>query len=342
MLSMDDPRNHCESLLKVFPHSIATSEYLSDDPLFFAARCPYEEPRMRHDLGHMDVKCQWCGALHWMNEKLSDSSTSHPMFGMCCNGGKVILPVLRDPPQALKVLFEYNDPQAKEFRENIWKYNRAFAFTSLQVNEDHTVNERRRGLPVFRIQGELRHRGGPLFPAADHPPTYAQLYFYNSQAALEHRRQQNSGLNRETLRILQEILLSHHQYAHIYCHAYNILQHYDSNNDTFIRLRVAPGHDHRRYNLPTADEVAVILPGVDGGDTNLSQCDIILHTRMGGLQIINDLHPAYVPLYYVLLFPYGKNGWHSALKLRSLDNGHTVAKRLTQTRYVAYRLQVRE
>ena len=144
------------------------------------------------------------------------------------------------------------------------------------------------------------------------------------------------------MRILQEILLSHHQYAHIYRHAYNILQHYDSNNDAFIRLRVAPGHDRRRYNLPTADEVAVILPGVDGGDTNLSQRDIILHTRMGGLQIINDLHPAYVPLYYVLLFPYGENGWHSALKLRSPDDGHTVAKRLTQTRYVAYRLQVRE
>ena len=25
---------------------------------------------IRYDLGHMDIKCPWCGALHWMNEKL--------------------------------------------------------------------------------------------------------------------------------------------------------------------------------------------------------------------------------------------------------------------------------
>ena len=81
------------------------------------------------------------------------------------------------------------------------------------------------------------------------------------------------------------------------------------------RTWVAPGHDRRRYNLPTADEVAVILPGMEGDSMQLSQRDIVLQNRAGGLQIINDLHPAYVPLYYVLLFPYSKNGWHPALSL---------------------------
>jgi hypothetical protein len=290
----------------------------------------------------MEVKCRWCGALHWMNEKLSHSTTSSPVFGLCCNSGKVVLPFLRDPPRTLKALLERNDRQGKDFRENIWKYNRAFAFTSLQVTEDHSVNERRRGPPVFRIQGELHHRGGPLFPAADRPPTYAQLYFYDTQAALEHRCLQNSGLNPDTLRTLQDMLLNHHQYAPIYRHAYEILERYDPDDDVSIRLRVAPGHDRRRYNLPTADEVAVILPGMEGDSMQLSQRDIVLQNRAGGLQIINDLHPAYVPLYYVLLFPYGENGWHPALSLHSPDSGQTVAKRLTQTRYVAYRLHVRE
>ena len=68
----------------------------------------------------------------------------------------------------------------------------------------------------------------------------------------------------------------------------------------------------------------------------LSQCDIILQNRAGELQIINDLHPAYVPLYYVLLFPYSENGWHPELNLRSPDSGQTIAKRLTHTQYVAY------
>ena len=249
---------------------------------------------------------------------------------------------MRDPPEILKVLLESNDHQGKDFRENIWKYNRAFAFTSLQVTEDHTVNERRRGPPVFRIQGELHHRGGPLLPAKDHPPTYAQLYFYDPQAALEHRCSQNSGLNRNTMRVLQDMLLNHNRYAPVYQHAYEILEHYDPNDDIAICLRITPEHDQRRYNLPTANEVAVILPGVDGETVRHSQRDIVLYKRSGALRIINSLNPAYVPLYYVLLFPYGENGWHPELKLRSPNSGQLTNKRLTQTRYVAYQLHIRE
>ena len=77
-----------------------------------------------------------------MDEKLSQSPTMNPIFGLCCNSGKVKLPAMRDPPHVLKVLLESNDGQAKDFRENIWKYSCAFAFTSLRVMEDHSVNER--------------------------------------------------------------------------------------------------------------------------------------------------------------------------------------------------------
>ena len=199
-----------------------------------------------------------------MDEKIKHSPPSNPVFSLCCNSGKVVLPVMRDPPEILKVLLESNDHQGKDFRENIWKYNRAFAFTSLQVTEDHSVNERCRGPPVFRIQGELHHRGGPLLPAEDHPPTYAQLYFYDPQVALEHRCSQNSSLNRNTMRVLQDMLLNHNRYAPIYQHVHEILEHYDPNDDNAICLQITPEHDQRRYNLPTTNEVAVILPGIDG------------------------------------------------------------------------------
>jgi hypothetical protein len=215
----------------------------------------------------MEVKCRACGAQHWLAEKISRSSTNNPVFSLCCNNGKVVIPVLETPPDGLRNLLERNDGVGRDFRENIWKYNRAFAFTSLHVTEDHSVNERHRGPPIFRIQGELHHRGGSLFPAADCPPTYAQLYFYDPHAALEHRHQQNSGLNTETMHILQEMLLLHHRYAAVYQHAFEVLDGYDPNDDVSIRLRVTPGHDSRRYNLPAADEVAVILPGVDGEST---------------------------------------------------------------------------
>ena len=139
------------------------------------------------------------------------------------------------------------------------------------------------------------------------------------------------------------MLVNHNHYVHIFCHAFDILQRYDPNDDVSIRLRVAPTYQRHRvqYNLPSADEVAVILPGVAGDNSQHSQRDIILQNHTGELQIISDLHPAYVPLYYVLFFPYGDNGWHPEMKLQSFGT-RGPEKRLTQTRYVAYRLQVRE
>jgi hypothetical protein len=75
--------------------------------------------------------------------------------------GKVQLPPLGDVPQPLRQLLVLDNRDAVKFRDEIWKYNRAFSFTSLGVEEDHTVN-RGQGPPVFRISGELHHRSGAL------------------------------------------------------------------------------------------------------------------------------------------------------------------------------------
>ena len=114
----------------------------------------------------MDVACPYCGALHWIEERLTDSSKCSPRFGTCCLSGKVQLPPLEDVPQPLQQLLVSDSPDAVKFRDEIWKYNRAFAFTSLGVEEDHSVN-RGRGPPVFCISGELHHRSGALAPLKD-------------------------------------------------------------------------------------------------------------------------------------------------------------------------------
>ena len=73
---------------------------------------------------------------------------------------------------------------------------------------------------------------------------------------------QNQTLSRNTMEGLQDMLLQHHQYTPVFKHAYEVLRDYDRPvEDAEICLRVAPGLDKRRYNLPTADEVVVILPG---------------------------------------------------------------------------------
>lgn len=87
------------------------------------AHQPYQEPAERHDLGHMDIPCPDCNALHWADERLTLSTIANPKFSLCCDSGKVQLPLLQAPPPAILNLFTGENLQAKEFHDNIWKYN---------------------------------------------------------------------------------------------------------------------------------------------------------------------------------------------------------------------------
>ena len=136
----------------------------------------------------------------------------------------------------------------------------------------------------------------------------------------------NPHLHHDTMQLLQDLLLHINGYASIYRHAFEILELFDA-PDFSIRLSPAPGKHSGHNNLPTVDEVAVIIPGQSNeGDSR----DIILSRQPirrrqsddnnnqmhhANLQRISDGHPAYAPLHFVLLFPYGEPGWHWDLKL---------------------------
>lgn len=295
----------------------------------------------------MEYECHSCKGLHWLSEKLVASSANDPEFVTCCDHGTVELPTLQDPPERLQALFTGTDAQAKNFRDYIWEYNRALAFTSLGVKEDHKINNGT-SVPVFRIQGELCHRSGALLPAEDQEPVYAQLYIYDPQTSLQHRMQNNAHtrLRADTMSLLEDIIRQHHQYAPIYLHAHEILRNIDT-DDVCIRLRAIPRKagdapeqhiDARRYNLPAIDEVAVLLPGDSAQPRSR---DILLRKRGGGLQQISELHPGYAPLQYVLLFPRGENGWHPDIPIVDPEGRRHHRKRVTFTRFVAYRLHTR-
>ncbi|KAG0705759.1 hypothetical protein DFH29DRAFT_996625 [Suillus ampliporus] len=223
------------------------------------ARRPYVDPCSRHDLGQMTVVCPYCQALHWMDERLSSSSKSRPLFGICCDQDQ---------------LFETHTPEAIEFRSNIRQYNAALAFTSLGVNMDHAINAGR-GPHVFRIHGQLCHHIGHIVPSEGCHPVYAQLYIYDPHMALDERMQRNENLCRHTMERLQTLLIQNHRYATIFRHAHEILSAQSDDSPIMIRLLADPNRDHRRYNLPTVSEIAAVIPG-DGTETMESH-DIILH-----------------------------------------------------------------
>lgn len=293
-----------------------------------------------HYLGPYTSCCSKCKAFHWIGEQ-SVSHCRQSTYLLCCHHGKIDLPFLQDPPQPLRDLYTTNSASAKLFFQHIVQYNAALAFTSLGVNPDHAVNSQH-GPPVFRVHGEVMHWSGSLLPTEDSTPSYAQLYIYDSQQALHYRMTRNPILNAPLMESLQAMMIHHNPYYRLYRHAYEVLQLRNA-PDYSARLITLPGHDHRRNALPTADEVAVIVPDSIEHVVESSR-DIILHLRSTGshfpLQRISDGHAAYAPTHYVLLFPRGEAGWHWDIRQVSTDDS-VVSRKVTLCQFVSFRLHAR-
>ncbi|EIW56296.1 uncharacterized protein TRAVEDRAFT_150795, partial [Trametes versicolor FP-101664 SS1] len=307
---------HCESASRASDPAPVAHADEADSQVPPARRTYVERSVQLHTLGRMDVECSICGALHWLDERLSKSTATSPRFGFCCDSGRVLLPALPPPPPLLRQLLSGNDSAAREFRTHIRQYNAALSFVSLGVRVQESINDGR-GPYVFRIHGELHHLMGSLLPVPGVTPSYAQLYVYDPDEALQVRVHRNPNLSADILTSLESLLRVHHRYAAVYQHAHEILTREES-DDALLCLRFDPATDRRRYNLPTVEELALIIPGT-GEEIHHSR-DIVLRKRSGLLERISDCHPAYACLHYVLLFPSGTHGWHSNIPMRAVSS----------------------
>jgi hypothetical protein len=109
-----------------------------------------------------------------------------------------------------------------------------------------------------------------------------------------------------------------------------------------LQLIMESGADKRRHNLPTSNEIAVIIPDEYG---QAGFRDIVLANRdMDGdesFNIINPNNAAYMPLHYVLLFPNGDVGWHWGLSLRN-DLQARKNLRLSQRPFYRYGIHCKQ
>ena len=87
----------------------------------------------------------------------------------------------------------------------------------------------------------------------------------------------------------------------------------------------------------------------DGQEIEHQNCDIVLQPHEGGIQRISEIHCAYAPLHYVLMFPRGENGWHPNIpicnneevsEISDNDEANISSKCVTAMNYFAYRLQI--
>jgi hypothetical protein len=160
------------------------------------------------------------------------------------------------------------------------------------------------GAYCFRIQEGLCHRIGSLLPEENESPKYAQIYIYDSsenshRAPLSNRLSVVSHINRQTLDMLQSVMININPYVNAFK---NMMEFVDRNpelvSDVRFVLKAESTPDPRRYNAPSDEnEIAVLILGSGNEQSEGNECssrDIVLRPQNSGmLQRINEKNYSY-------------------------------------------------
>ena len=304
-------------------------------------------------VGEMTLVCEYCQARGYKDENKGTLRTPH--FGkMCCNNNKIELPLFPALPPTLHRLFTDTTANsiARYFQDNMRKFNAGMAMASLQVN-DATV--RGRCQPgCFKVWGQLHRRIGPLLPSqnSSQPTNCMQTYFRDAEYQDKLRASRNGGarsaqIHNKEISIFQQLRLSLTQecsnsYLRSFVTVNEYIQQNNLNPDELqIELHAvdkpAPGQHIGRLHLPTAPEIALLLPtSIPRNSERRVVCNVRSNNSNNDLQFIQDYHRSYIPLLYVLFFPHGTDGW-------SLNTRSTISpfKKVTLSAYVRYHMMQR-
>jgi hypothetical protein len=140
----------------------------------------------------MDLQpgCKYFFPIFWYVERLCRESLlpqRRVLYSGCCSRGSVSLPIHHPFPEPLYSLVRFDgDRRCSNFMHLIRQYNSLFAFTSIGVHIDQSINTGS-GPYVFCINGVVHHWIGSLLPADSSQPEYAQLYIYDTSNEVQNR-----------------------------------------------------------------------------------------------------------------------------------------------------------
>lgn len=103
------------------------------------------------------------------------------MFSICCKQDRILLLTMREPPLFLVKLLSDSD-----FLRYIRAYKSILAFTSMGADIDYSV-QNTYGVYCFKVHGENYHLVGSLLPTEGQPPTFSQMYIYNTVNEVNNR-----------------------------------------------------------------------------------------------------------------------------------------------------------
>ncbi|XP_075475631.1 uncharacterized protein LOC142507875 [Primulina tabacum] len=171
--------------------------------------------------------------------------------------------------------------------------------------------------PVFKLHGQNYHLIGSLLPCQGVSPKFAQLYIYDTENEISNRIsavRQNSDTNNLHFKIISDLKDDQRNNDG------------EGRYDNKLKLIGRRCGDGRRYNLPSASEVAALIVG--DFDESLGDRDILVETQTGKLKRINELNPAYLALQYPLFFPYGEDGYREDISFSKSKSSSVGRKKV--------------
>jgi hypothetical protein len=201
---------------------------------------------------------------------------------------------------------------------------------------------------IFRINGHIHHRIGSLLPDPGQPPQYAELYIFDTKNEIENRikalrreEHQETDIDPNIVQELKNMLDKCNPLVKKFRHARDLLE---ENNGIDISIHIigAQKGDPTQYEMPNTEDLAMLIVG----DLNLekNKRDIVVSTKNNGLQRITIFHPAYMPLQYPLLFPYGERGFQLGIPYHDNEickNKKRKRNTVTMHEYYKYHMHYR-
>ena len=276
----------------------------------------------------MNIRCHFCNALLFKEEKNKQKSTiNKPVSSICCSDGKVKLPIVEEPSTLICKLLDN-----KDFMTNIRAYNSCLAFTSMGVNLDKNYANNLKGMYTFRIHGSIYHRIGSLTPSLNSTPKFAQLYIYDTDHEIDNRLLNFSGLDKTILLQLQKEMHEVNPYVKMFKQLS-----LDLIKEPSIKMVIKSDNkiDRRVKNLPSISEIAAIIPG-DGDSFDTCKRDIIIENKDNKLTHIDQFNSSYDSLQYVLPFMKGNLGYEFNIQQQN------STKSVSCMQYYSYALQIRD
>ncbi|UYV62945.1 hypothetical protein LAZ67_2002573 [Cordylochernes scorpioides] len=147
--------------------------------------------------------------------------------------------------------------------------------------------------------------------------------------------QQIQGVRRNIVQGLQRMLHQHNLLVQQFKTALENLPS-DAYRVVVNADRTPPGQHPRRYNAPTANEVAVVLAGNQFGSR-----DIVLHKRDNLLQHVSDTHRFYDALQYPLIFWKGQEGYSFHIPQIDPNTRQPLSSKASSMDFYGYFIMVR-